>query len=288
MNILGVIQPDRFLKNQDRISSVTMIVLMVATAWVAGALIWKPMESTSVIAWQPSSTKGSSSKQSSLNTTELQNSHLFGRYQAQAPAVKKPVVTEAPKSRLNVVLVGVVTSSNTEQSLAVIASRGQQATYGVGETLEGTRATVVDVLYDRIIVDNSGRNETVMLEGLEYTKKPQILPKSSSVGAEVAKDKLEEVRALLRKDTKKIYNYVSMAQVKRNGEILGYRLTPGKEGEFFESVGLKPGDIATQINGLDLSNPASMAEIFNNMSQLTEFNLTVEREGQSYEIYIGF
>nr|WP_253817526.1 type II secretion system protein GspC [Vibrio coralliilyticus] len=262
------------------------VVLLGMSAWVSGALIWKPMESQSVTPWQPTSVTGSVSKDSGLNIAELQNSNLFGRYQAQAPVEKKPVVTEAPKSRLNVILVGVVTSTEANKNLAVVASRGQQATYGIGETLEGTRATVVQVLYDRIIVDNSGRNETVMLEGLKYTKNLQQQPKTKSIKADVSADKLDEIRSVIRKDAKQIFQYVRMSQIKRDGEVIGYRLTPGKEKELFESVGLQSGDIATQINGQDLSNPATMGEIFKNMSQLTELNLTVERDGQPYEIYI--
>nr|WP_253809515.1 MULTISPECIES: type II secretion system protein GspC [Vibrio] len=262
------------------------VVLLGMSAWVSGALIWKPMESQSVTPWQPTSVAGSVSKDSGLNIAELQNSNLFGRYQAQAPVEKKPVVTEAPKSRLNVILVGVVTSTEANKNLAVVASRGQQATYGIGETLEGTRATVVQVLYDRIIVDNSGRNETVMLEGLKYTKNLQQQPKTKSIKADVSADKLDEIRSVIRKDAKQIFQYVRMSQIKRDGEVIGYRLTPGKEKELFESVGLQSGDIATQINGQDLSNPATMGEIFKNMSQLTELNLTVERDGQPYEIYI--
>ncbi|AIU68516.1 general secretion pathway protein GspC [Vibrio coralliilyticus] len=282
----GVIQLDSFLKNQDRLSSMATVVLLGMSAWVSGALIWKPMESQSVTPWQPTSVAGSASKDSGLNIAELQNSNLFGRYQAQAPVEKKPVVTEAPKSRLNVILVGVVTSTEANKNLAVVASRGQQATYGIGETLEGTRATVVQVLYDRIIVDNSGRNETVMLEGLKYTKNLQQQPKTKSIKADVSADKLDEIRSVIRKDAKQIFQYVRMSQIKRDGEVIGYRLTPGKEKELFESVGLQSGDIATQINGQDLSNPATMGEIFKNMSQLTELNLTVERDGQPYEIYI--
>ena len=286
MNIRGVIQLDSFLKNQDRLSSMATVVLLGMSAWVSGALIWKPMESQSVTPWQPTSVAGSASKDSGLNIAELQNSNLFGRYQAQAPVEKKPVVTEAPKSRLNVILVGVVTSTEANKNLAVVASRGQQATYGIGETLEGTRATVVQVLYDRIIVDNSGRNETVMLEGLKYTKNLQQQPKTKSIKADVSADKLDEIRSVIRKDAKQIFQYVRMSQIKRDGEVIGYRLTPGKEKELFESVGLQSGDIATQINGQDLSNPATMGEIFKNMSQPTELNLTVERDGQPYEIYI--
>ncbi|CAM3723728.1 type II secretion system protein GspC [Vibrio aquimaris] len=286
MNIRGVIQLDTFVKNQDRLSAVTTVILLAMSAWVAGALIWQPLESQSVTAWKPSAFSSNVEKGAGLNIADLQNSHLFGRYQANAPAVKKKVVTEAPKSRLSVVLVGVVTSSEEGKNLAVVSNRGQQATYGIGETLEGTRATVVEVLYDRIIVDNSGRNETVMLEGLKYTKDPQPQPKSQSVKAEVSADKLDEIRTVIRKDPKQIFQYVRMSQMKRDGEVIGYRLSPGRDKELFESAGLKPGDVATQINGQSLSNPAAMGEIFKNMSSLTELNLTVERDGQSFEIYI--
>lgn len=292
MNIRGVIQMDSFLKNQDRLSAVTTVILLSITAWVAGSLIWQPLQSESVIPWKPASLSSNVEKNTGLNTADLQNSHLFGRYQAQAPVAKKEVVTEAPKSRLSVVLVGVVTSSEEGKNLAVVSNRGQQATYGIGEMLEGTRAKVVEVLYDRIIVDNSGSNETVMLEGLKYTKDPQPQPQShsdsppQSVKAEVSADKLEEIRSAIRQDPKQIFQYVRMSQMKEDGEVTGYRLSPGTDKELFESVGLKPGDVATQINGQSLSDPAVMGEIFKNMSSLTELNLTVERDGQSFEIYI--
>ncbi|MBU2896798.1 type II secretion system protein GspC [Vibrio hepatarius] len=286
MNIRGVIQLDSFLKNQDRLSIAATVILLALSAWVAGILVWKPLESQSVTPWQPTLLSGGVSKESGLNIADLQNSNLFGRYQTEAPVVKKKVVTDAPKSRLSVVLVGVVTSSEEGKNLAVVSNRGQQATYGIGETLEGTRAKVVQVLYDRIIVDNSGRNETVMLEGLKYTKDPQPQPKTKAIKADVSLDKLEEIRSVIRKDPKQIFQYVRMSQMKRDGEVIGYRLSPGKDKELFESVGLKPGDVATQLNGQNLSDPAAMGEIFKNISQLTELNLTVERDSQSFEIYI--
>ncbi|RSD32831.1 type II secretion system protein GspC [Vibrio pectenicida] len=286
MNIRGVIQLDSFLKNQDHLSIVATVILLALSAWVAGILVWKPFESQSVTPWQANVISGGVAKESGLNIADLQNSNLFGRYQAEAPIVKKKVVTDAPKSRLSVVLVGVVTSSEEGKNLAVLSNRGQQATYGIGETLEGTRAKVVQVLYDRIIVDNSGRNETVMLEGLKYTKDLQPQPKTKAIKAEVSQDKLEEIRSVIRKDPKQIFQYVRMSQMKRDGKVIGYRLSPGKDKELFESVGLKPGDVATQLNGQNLSDPAAMGEIFKSISQLTELNLTVERDSQSFEIYI--
>ncbi|EGA70845.1 general secretion pathway protein C [Vibrio sinaloensis DSM 21326] len=274
---------------QKRISFTLMALLLAMSAWILGQLVWQPLVTERVTPWKPVVSASSKTQSNqSINLSELQNSHLFGEYQEQPQVVTKPKVEDAPKSRLNVVLVGVVTSTNSDKSLAVIANRGRQATYGIGEVIEGTRAKLYQVQTDRVIIDNAGRNETVMLEGLKYTKpvaNNTPAPASSSK-VQVSESKIEQIRQEIRKDAKQIFQYVRMSQVKRDGDVMGYRLTPGKDKALFDSVGLKAGDVATQINGLDLKDSAAMGEIFQSLSQLTELTLTVERDGQPYEIYI--
>ncbi len=269
---------------QQRLSKIVVIVLLAISAWILGRLIWQPFTSESITQWQPKSSNNQSTNVgSSVNLTELQNGQLFGQYQEQQKVVEKPKVQDAPKSQLNVVLVGVVTSTNPNKSLAVIANRGKQETYGIGEVIEGTRAKLYQVQQDRVIVDNSGRNETVMLEGLKYAR-PE--PRQVSEPPPVSQDKLEQIRDEIRQDTKQVFQYVRMSMVKTGNDVVGYRLSPGKDPALFNAVGLESGDIATQINGLDLKDSAAMGEIFKSLSELTELTLTVERDGQPYEIYI--
>ncbi|WP_406732378.1 type II secretion system protein GspC [Vibrio scophthalmi] len=278
----------KLVANQAVISAWVTVILLLSAAWVAGKLIWFPYQQVDVVTWQPSSRNmPAGSQQARLDLSTLQNSHLFGRYQADVVApVAKPKLEDAPKSRLNVVLVGVVTSSDAGKSLAVVAKGGKQATYGINEVIVGTQAKVVQVQADRIIVDNSGRNETVMLEGIKYSKPVQRAAQSSPALSANTKDKLEQIRAEITKDPKQIFQYVRMSQMKQDGEVVGYRLSAGKSRELFDSVGLKNGDIATHLNGQDLRNAAAMGEIFSRLSELTELNLTVERNGQPYDIYI--
>mgnify|MGYP000439304084 CR=1 FL=1 len=278
----------KLVANQAVISAWVTVILLLSAAWVAGKLIWFPYQQVDVVTWQPSSRNmPAGSQQARLDLSTLQNSHLFGRYQADVVApVAKPKLEDAPKSRLNVVLVGVVTSSDAGKSLAVVAKGGKQATYGINEVIVGTQAKVVQVQADRIIVDNSGRNETVMLEGIKYSKPVQRTAQSSPALSANTKDKLEQIRAEITKDPKQIFQYVRMSQMKQDGEVVGYRLSAGKSRELFDSVGLKNGDVATHLNGQDLRNAAAMGEIFSRLSELTELNLTVERNGQPYDIYI--
>ncbi|KJY84284.1 general secretion pathway protein GspC [Vibrio galatheae] len=274
---------------QQRVSYAVMIVLLAWSAWITGSMIWQPWTSPAVVQWQPSGVKKpGASNGSQVDISQLQNSHLFGQYQANAPVVERPKVQDAPKSRLSVVLVGVVTSSDANKSLAVIANRGKQATYGINEVIEGTRAKLIQVQSDRVIIENSGRNETVMLEGLKYSQPSSVAVAAvkEEVGSQASLESLDQIREEIRQDAKQIFQYVRMSQVKQDEEVVGYRLSPGKDRALFDSVGLESGDIAISINGLDLKDTEAMGEILRNLPQLTELNLTVERNGQPHEIYI--
>ncbi|KAB0302158.1 type II secretion system protein GspC [Vibrio fortis] len=281
---------------QQKLSLITCCVLIAISAWILGQLAWliEPAEQ-SVTPWKAQASS-SSRPQSTLDISSLQKSNLFGEYNAETPkVVEQPVIQDAPKTRLNLVLVGAVASSDAQRSLAVIANRGKQATYGINEEIEGTRAKLKAVLIDRVIIDNSGRDETLMLEGLEYKRLSVSAPAKPRASSSVrgnnpgsAEEKLEEIKAKITKDPQQIFQYVRLSQVKRDGNVIGYRVSPGKDPELFKSVGLQSGDIATQLNGQDLTDPAAMGSIFRSISDLTELNLVVERDGQQHDIFIEF
>lgn len=286
---------------QQRLSLVCCVALLMSAAWVVGQLFWLMQNSAETVTpWRAQPVSSQHQSQSSLDTSTLKNSHLFGVYQQEAKKVEKPVVQDAPKTRLNLTLVGVVASSDDTKSLAVIANRGSQSTYGINEQIEGTRAQLKAVFSDRVIIDNSGRDETLMLAGIDYSKLSANAPaatkpaqnrhgnNSANNNASNSAAKLESIRTEIAEDPQKVFQYVRMSQVKRDGNVLGYRVTPGKEPELFRSVGLESGDIAVQLNGQDLTDPAAMSNIFKSISELSELSLTVERDGQNHDINIEF
>lgn len=283
---------------QYRVSILIAGFLVALSGWTLGQVVWLTQDaSPQMVAWQPSPPpRGQGQTSERLNVAELKAMQLFGVYNENKPqpVVRQPVVQDAPKTRLNLVLVGAVASSNPQTSLAVIANRGQQATYGVGEEIEGTRAKLKAVLVDRVIIENEGRDETLMLEGVEYKKlsatSPQVVPSSTITknNPPDADDQLAQIREEITADPQKIFQYVRLSQVKQEDKVIGYRVSPGKSPQLFEAVGLQDGDIAVQLNGNDLTDPAAMGQIFNAVSELTELNLTVERDGQQHDIYIQF
>ncbi|HHX8372838.1 TPA: type II secretion system protein GspC [Vibrio alginolyticus] len=280
---------------QAKLSLLLTCLFIAITGWILGKIVWLAIpQSSEVPQWRPSAgSVAASNKGDAIDFNALQNANLFGKYTEQkAAVVEQPIVKDAPKTRLNLTLVGAVASSDANTSLAVIANRGKQATYGLGEEIEGTRATLKAVLVDRVIIDNQGRDETLMMEGIEYKKlseSPQVA-RAQAQRAEAATsdvgEKLEQIREEIAKDPQSVFKYITISPVKKDGDIVGYRVSPGRDAALFNDVGLQPGDIAVQLNGIDLSDPSSSVQLMQVMSDPQELNLTVERDGQQYDIYI--
>ncbi len=273
---------------QKPVSTFLTLILLALSAWTMGKIVWMfQPDSSSFSQWSPVKSTATTDRKL-LDLSSLQNGALFGTYSESTPAPVIQKVVDAPKTRLNLVLVGVVASNEANKNLAVIANRGSQATYGLNEVIEGTRVKLKAVLPDRVILDNSGRDETLMLEGLDYSKRSAIAERPSRKQEDSNEGKLDKIRQAILKNPQEIFQYVRLSQVKEEDAIVGYRVSPGKDASLFEASGLENGDIATEFNGFDLTAPDVMNKLASSMSDLTEINLTVLRDGQQYDIYIQF
>ncbi|MFG0604246.1 type II secretion system protein GspC [Vibrio mimicus] len=282
---------------QKTISEGLTLLLLVASAWTLGKMVWLIQgEQTQVPSWSPT-LSGLKSDRQPLDISVLQKGELFGVFTEpkEAPVVEQPVVVDAPKTRLNLVLSGVVASNEAQKSLAVIANRGVQATYGLNEVIEGTQAKLKAVMPDRVIISNAGRDETLMLDGVDYSSptapsasNTQKTRPNQTIPAPQFEEKLDSIREAIARNPQEIFQYVRLSQVKRDDKVLGYRVSPGKDPALFESIGLQDGDIAVALNGMDLTDPSVMNTVFQSMNEMTEINLTVERDGQQHDVYIQF
>ncbi|MCF7355346.1 type II secretion system protein GspC [Vibrio sp. CK2-1] len=283
---------NRWVQNQSQLSFIITLLLTALIAWVVGILLWALLSPTSNVArWSAPNVIASQTSSNSQTDTlsPLLSANLFGLY-TQTPTQKQQVAQDAPQTRLNLTLVGAVASSNDKLSLAIIANQGKQATYGIGETIDGTRVTLTAVYVDRVIISNQGRDETLMLQGIDYSKSPQSVARKPVENQATTDDvaDLDTVRQEISEDPQKIFQYIRLSQVMDEGQLKGYRVRPGKDRALFEQVGLQDGDIATALNGQDLTDPSQMATLWKTALESMEWNLTVERDGQTHDIYIQF
>lgn len=287
---LGMLETKRPL-SVTALTRIATWLLVILLAWILGRLVWSVAQpATGPSPWQAKTVSVSASNRSGFQVSDVLGMNLFGRYQQNAPVVKKePVKQDAPETRLNLTLVGVVASSSPQTSLAVITNRGKQNTYGLNEAIEGTRATLQAVYVDRVIIRNSGRDETLMLDGVKFSKEQSRsapVTKKVSKSSRAPSSELGKIKQEILEKPQTLFSYIRLSQVKRDGELVGYRVNPGKERALFDAVGLKANDLAVSLNGNDLTDPSVMAKLWTELSQATDFTLTVEREGQLHDIYI--
>ncbi|MGF1769412.1 type II secretion system protein GspC [Enterovibrio makurazakiensis] len=275
----------------------TTRLLIIVLAWTLGRLVWSWVMPPTVDALSTAAVITQSGQQApAYQLNDLASRHFFGRFSEKAAPVKKkpePVV-DAPRTRLNLTLVGLVASSEPERGLAVIANRGAQKTYGVGEAIEGTRVILRQVLNDRVILRNNGNDEALMLAGVDYSKTTQQPKRNSPTASRPAVNSrdtgradLTKVKAEILSNPQSLLKYITLSQEQGEDGLIGYRLGPGSDSRLFKEAGLQPGDVAVGINGADLTNPAEMNRIWQSLSDASEISLTVQRGGELHEIYIG-
>ncbi|PSU54558.1 type II secretion system protein GspC, partial [Photobacterium aphoticum] len=172
-NWLGALQSKRWVSVRSLTRFLTWF-LVILFAWILGRLVWSFFQPTVAPArWQPAPVVASGNVAAGRDEVpKILAMNLFGRYQKNAPVVeqKQPVKQDAPQTRLSLTLVGLVASNNAKTALAVITHRGKQNTYGIDEAIDGTRATLQAVYADRVIIRNNGRDETLMLDGVDFNK----------------------------------------------------------------------------------------------------------------------
>ncbi len=293
---------------QRKMTQVVIFLLLTYIAYLFAQITWLavPQQSnTSVLkANGIQSTQASMPKQFNVKAIEALN--LFGAFsQENIEKVEELVIEDAPETRLKLTLTGVVASSDKATSAAIIESSGKQETYSIGENIKGTRAVLEQVFNDRVLLKVSGRLETLMIEGIDFSKNVKAIKPTNKAQRPSKKapakrfsspnivdqrnnkaltQSTKSLRRDLDDDPGKITDYLKISPKRENGKITGYRLMPGKDPTFFQSAGLKNGDVAVQMNGFNLTEPREAAQALQSLKTEREVSLLLNRNDEITEI----
>ena len=279
------------------------LFLVLLLAWLLARLSWQllpaPEAAGPVLLQQ---TAPVSTGKAAADLEQLLSYSLFGKVTAE-PQRAAPVVTEAPKTQLNVKLTGVVAQANPNSGSAIIESRGSEGTYAIDDTIEGTNAVLKQVLIDRVLIQQAGRFETLMLDGIEYTRMAQANaglgrednPEPSYenelvVSPQAAAPALDDSdlgisRDELLAEPMKFFDYIRVSpKHDNNGVLLGYRLMPGKDPALFNQLGLQQNDLAVEINGIPLNDMQQAMRVINELRDASEAAIKIERDGEIRDI----
>ncbi|PTB84954.1 type II secretion system protein GspC [Pseudidiomarina aestuarii] len=224
--------------------------------------------------------------------------NLFG-----STATVQQASTNAPKTQLNVRLMGVSAASAPERSAAIIEQRGTQEVYAVGEKLTGTQVTVHEIYADRVILDNNGRLETLELEGIGELSEGLSLTMENSreraaassaeqgrppinrrAATQLSRDQVQQAR---QAGSAGILNYIRFSPVQESGGISGFRLNPGPQPELFNEAGFQAGDIAVAINGENLTDASTAMRMTSELGNMQQVTVTVLRNNEYIDLELS-
>ena len=295
LNELRQYTPEQWLQRSSAVLPPWIsLVLVVASAWQLARLTWTVMPGGDAGALPPLpvAAPGASVSQAAgggagIDTKRAGN--LFG--QAADETAAPEIDEEIPdvETSLNLTLTATIAANNPDRARAIIADAGgNQSVYRVDETIQaGVRLHAIFI--DQVSLNNRGKIEALKLplagDGSATPARSQprrtTAAPSRSTGNQRTAAQRSDLREALARDPAKLTNLIRPQPVFANGKQLGYRVYPGRQRQEFARLGLKPGDLVTQINGTPLDDPARGLDIFRSLSDSTQVSVTVERNGTS-------
>lgn len=279
----------------QRLPTLLNLLLIILIAFALARLFWLlwPVEQT----YTPVTSIKSSpvSSPDSVEVDQIAAAYMFGQAEqkdaaalaAEALAGSSEVI-DAPETQLNLILTGIVSSKSGYDSRALIKDeKNEQKPYAVGDTIINN-VKLHAIYSNRVILDRSGRFETLTLEQEKQAEGAVTRSTSSNqVSPDVAQN-LGAARNEILQNPSKAAQYLRIQPERRGGKLVGYRIYPGSDRSLFQNVGLRPGELVTAINGQTLDNPSESLKMLGDLSQAPSVSVTLERGGQTRTLEVSF
>ncbi|RUO62581.1 type II secretion system protein GspC [Pseudidiomarina insulisalsae] len=271
----------------------------VYAVWLLAQLTWQLLAPTSTPASGPLAVQvQNQTSERETNLTGLARLDLFGTTVVTASDTRN-----APKTQLNVRLLGVSASTIPERSAAIIEKDRRQEVYVIGDKISGTQVSIEEIYADRVILNNNGVLETLELEGIGELSEGLSLtlenqqrtaanteeePPMSDARLREVSDAQQAYRDLRRGgESAALLDYIRISPAMSSEGLQGYRLSPGKYPELFTSAGFKTGDIAVAINGQDLTDVASAQVAIGELRNARQIIVTVLRDEEYLDLELA-
>ncbi len=249
--------------------------------------------------------------------TPIRALHFFGRYIAPTAVTAPPpvaVIEEVEvETSLNLTLKGIFFTEDTGAGRALIAEgRGLEAIYKVGDAVT-PQATVYAIEADHVILERGGQLERLGLPKLDKSTNSRESKRLSSrkstsrsrsnkksdnrrkrgraspaTATSASTTRMGDMREKMLKDPAAAMKLAKIRPVMKSGKMQGYSINPGSDPQLFAEVGLKPGDLVTEVNGIRVTDPSKMGDVLNQLTTASALTVTVERNGQLKTLSINF
>lgn len=197
----------------------------------------------------------------------------------------------------DVAAVGAVTSSLPGASVAILRCGGRVRVVAEGERACGAR--LLSVAVDRVILEADGRTYEVRLARTVAAEAapappsgaPTLSPPTSAAapGEPVAVDQTlarDDVQRRLAAEIPRILGETALRPVSLDGGVTGLQLVRVASGTLLTELGLRPGDVLTQINGTPTDSLPTLMGLWTSLQGASTVHATVLRDGRPVELSV--
>tara|TARA_B100000900_G_scaffold264384_1_gene225542 strand:+ start:1595 stop:2491 length:897 start_codon:yes stop_codon:yes gene_type:complete len=274
---------------------ILILGIVVTVINTARNLIYLP-ESPATTSTQTKATTAAASASGTVDVNALANLHLFGRPTREGGAVPRSVAN-AQATRLPLELKAVFAASENAFSAAIIGQRGQRARlYTVGESVPGN-AVLAEVYPQQVLLRRAGQLESLAFPESTYkassksatqvAENPAVtapnnspnLPSRASVKSRVA-ESADTLTQQIAADPQAAIGELGLTADSSGG----YKVGDVANSPYFQSSGLKRGDIIFSINGSPMSNVKNDKVLLAEIMSSGRARLEVMRNNQRFVI----
>ncbi len=294
--------PEQWLAQVNRVvPPIVVVALVIFIAFQAAGLTWRLLEQPTnpddvppavLVALANTPRAGGSA-----NLSTLTGWGPFGEEpEAGTAAISVDDLIDAPETQLDLVLLGVLQHQELpergsmvipEAGSALILVSGAQATYRTGDVIGNTNARVHSVFVDRVMLDpGTGRPEALYFPDVaELAQNSSRTSMASSRSAQApfrAPQNVGTPAAAAEAATGAAALFSQHIQVRMHTEgdqVIGYRLEPRNDSPVMSRIGLEPGDVLTEVNGIRLGDLRSTNAVLQALQQSQQANIKVQRNG---------
>lgn len=277
----------RWLARAPVVVNLILVVLIGLAAARLFWLLWPASEaSLNPVAMSSAPAAVANNADVAADIDTIAAASLFGTPTLAAVTEPQKKLINAPETRLDLTLTGIVADQAGGESRALIENpEGEQDTYAIGDTII-SGVTLHDIYVNKVILERQGRFETLTLESIKNAQSIQRVA-DNTVSGTLARQ-LGRIRSQILANPATARRYIRLQPARQNGTLIGYRISPGPQRALFEKTGLQAGAIVTAINGRPLNNPADALRLLRQIADAPRVTFTLRHNGQQRTVTVRF
>ena len=285
-NLSGVAPGELVAKMPASMPKWVALALVVVIGWQIASILFSLLDTPGgaepIDPAGPVAAAGGDATAAAFDIDGIRSAKLFGELSAEAPRKEEVPEEIVGKTNLNLELKGTIAADDPDFARAIIAdAQRKEKVYAVKDTI-AQGVTLHAVERERVILNQSGRLTSLDLP-TEYKGRARTSRRTAQTARVSAPSRAQptaSVRDAIANNSATLTDIIRPQPYFQGGQQKGYRVYPGKNRQQFAALGLRPGDLVTEINGTSMTDPRQGLQVFRSLGEATSVNVTIERNGQ--------